>query len=69
MWAGFKNGPLFFQVRQVKELGYSWETSPLQVDLAGKAVGLWLAFVGFGMCGGRHIGPSYICLWPLQDIQ
>lgn len=46
VWAGFKNGPLFFQVRQVKELGYSWETSLLQVDLAGEAVGLWLAFVG-----------------------
>lgn len=46
VWAGFKNAPLLFQVRQVKEPCYLWEASPLQLDLAGEAVVSWLAFVG-----------------------
>lgn len=64
MGAGVKNGPLFFQVRSVKEPGYSQEASALQVAVAGEAVGSQLAFVGFWGGGLILNQVTYVCGLP-----
>lgn len=62
VWAGFKIEPLFFQVMQAKEPGYSGEARPLQrLDLAGESVTSCLAFVGVF---GSYWIITYVCGLP-----